>query len=489
MRVLMIDGASRETTAPDGSSARWRWMLGSELEALVPDQDTSPKLRTPVSQRIVGRFRNNSEVRGDDGFIAVGAHARGGLSQIWGGFACEFDSSDLAGWPISPVDLAPSYRSVTERIGVSGSSTDDMAGFYGRSSVVLPPLPVGPLAGEILRRYRPGSQGSNFGLGLARHAILTVDKDNRLACDLRNHCIWGCERGAIYDARSDVQLLAKHENFRILDDALACALTRTSAGWTVTLQNRQGLHAPRIVLAAGTLGTLPLVIPLVPSPPQQLRLLTNPVFAMPLLMPRYLGRPAPDCGYSLAQFGYRYRYAEEPAEYVTGVGFEVTGLPLSSIAARLPFSRRAAMEFVRPLSSAMLICTGFLPGTCSNNTVRWRQDGERASIVVSGGFASHLTSKFQDATAALRKIWRQLGAWVLPGTALAAPGADVHYAGPFAMGSQMPHGTTAFGELHCAPGVFIADGASFPTLPSKFLTLTVMANADRIGRRLASMPA
>ena len=40
-------------------------------------------------------------------------------------------------------------------------------------------------------------------------------------------------------------------------------------------------------------------------------------------------------------------------------------------------------------------------------------------------------------------------------------------------------------ELHGAPGVYVVDGAAFPTLPSKYLTLTIMANADRIGRHLA----
>jgi choline dehydrogenase-like flavoprotein len=34
------------------------------------------------------------------------------------------------------------------------------------------------------------------------------------------------------------------------------------------------------------------------------------------------------------------------------------------------------------------------------------------------------------------------------------------------------------------PGLHLVDGAVLPTIPSKFTTLTVMANADRIARRL-----
>jgi len=53
------------------------------------------------------------------------------------------------------------------------------------------------------------------------------------------------------------------------------------------------------------------------------------------------------------------------------------------------------------------------------------------------------------------------------------------------MGAPDPHGTTGFGELNAAPGLSIVYGAVLPTIPAKFTTLTIMANADRIGRHLA----
>ena len=110
---------------------------------------------------------------------------------------------------------------------------------------------------------------------------------------------------------------------------------------------------------------------------------------------------------------------------------------------------------------------------------------DQALITVHGGFDINLRPNIKKVTNQLRKIWKRLGAWPLPGTSLAPPGSDVHYAGPFGMGQQAAHGTTEFGELRTAPGVFVVDGASFPKLPAKYPTLTIMANADRIGRHLA----
>jgi choline dehydrogenase-like flavoprotein len=54
------------------------------------------------------------------------------------------------------------------------------------------------------------------------------------------------------------------------------------------------------------------------------------------------------------------------------------------------------------------------------------------------------------------------------------------------MAFEGPHGTNTYGELIAAPGVFIAHGAAFPSLPANYPTLTIMANADRIGRHVAS---
>jgi choline dehydrogenase-like flavoprotein len=40
------------------------------------------------------------------------------------------------------------------------------------------------------------------------------------------------------------------------------------------------------------------------------------------------------------------------------------------------------------------------------------------------------------------------------------------------------------GRLRPTRHVYLADGSVFPNLPSKGLTFTMMANADRIGSRL-----
>jgi hypothetical protein len=217
-----------------------------------------------------------------------------------------------------------------------------------------------------------------------------------------------------------------------------------------------------------------------------LQLLNSPVLAMPILVFSRLGQSAPAEGYSLAQLGYRLRYGPTSLEYVSGAVYEVEGLPSSSFTSRLPFGRRAGTELFNAISSALLVATAYFPGSESDNRVRWRRNGDQISIVVRGNVSANLASKVNEVTSRLRRIWRKLGGLMLPGASLAQQGTDVHLAGLLPMGMRAPHGTSENGELASAPGVFVVDGSILPTLPSKYVTLTIMANADRIGRHIAS---
>jgi choline dehydrogenase-like flavoprotein len=482
-RVIMLDGGSdRDTRKSTSTSAPWHRMLGPQLEALVPDDGLSPKMRTPEARRLMGAFQRHARIVEED-FLAVGGLGRGGLSRIWGGFVCELDHDDLRDWPVTAFDLRPSYDAVVSRIGVSGSGDDDMAAFYGGSGALLAPPPLGPTAATILHRYEAARPDPDFALGRARNTLLTENRWQRQSCDYGFGCLWGCARGAIYDARHDIALLRQHGNFA-LRDTTAHHLARAEDSWEVVTADGGSLRAPRIIVAAGTLGSLPLVAPLIGAA-ADLRIVNSPVVAMPLLVPRRLAGKAPAAGHSLAQLGFRLTCSAAPGDYVSGAVYETSGLPASSFAARMPLGRRAATEIFGALAPALAVATIYFPGRWSQNTVTLRPSAHGPRIEVRGGVAAGFHEVAHSVRRRLTKIWRKLGARALPGATLGTAGTDAHLGAVFPMGAVAPHGTNVLGELHAAPGVHLVDGSVLPTIPSKFTTLTIMANADRIGRSLA----
>jgi choline dehydrogenase-like flavoprotein len=73
-------------------------------------------------------------------------------------------------------------------------------------------------------------------------------------------------------------------------------------------------------------------------------------------------------------------------------------------------------------------------------------------------------------------------------TARPGHGASAHYAGTLPMSATDDELTTdKNGRLRPMRRIYVADGSVFPCLPSKGLTFTMMANADRIGCHLRTV--
>jgi choline dehydrogenase-like flavoprotein len=86
-----------------------------------------------------------------------------------------------------------------------------------------------------------------------------------------------------------------------------------------------------------------------------------------------------------------------------------------------------------------------------------------------------------DGLGRIRKALRLLGCIVPPGMQHVRPmGASVHYAGMIPMAQDGRFTTDGNGRSRDWDNLWIADGATFPFLPAKNITFTLMANAARI---------
>jgi len=128
----------------------------------------------------------------------------------------------------------------------------------------------------------------------------------------------------------------------------------------------------------------------------------------------------------------------------------------------------------------------FLPGHLTAGEARLNKDG---ALVVSGTFREAVVPLMKEAAQKLRQSYRRLGALLLPGSfTVGLPGGDVHYAGTVPMRTQPRIGESSpLGEIAGLEGVHVVDGACLPILSEKPHTLTIMANADRIGRKVAEL--
>ena len=202
-----------------------------------------------------------------------------------------------------------------------------------------------------------------------------------------------------------------------------------------------------------------------------------------VVFPERLGQVPETSSFGLSQLTLTHR-DEVTGDLAYGNMFEATPIPVIDFARHLDFLRPVARRLLHAMRPAMLVGNAFLSCKHTKHTMRLSPDGRP---VVRGGYCDTIDARVRHLHSAVAKTMRRCGVVVMPGSfRLGDPGGDVHYAGTLPMSNEPePWQTDLDGEVAALPGLHVVDGACLPVLPVKAHTLTIMANADRIGRRLA----
>lgn len=492
--VVMLDSAERPTPEPPGadilafrrSGDGWRHAYGDDLSGIAIGSQRSPKFATRIAQSVLMSDARPFAIRANN-FVPVRSFSAGGLSKIWGAVASAYDDLDLCEYPIRRSDLESSYQAVATRIGLSGDD-DDLTDFHGRALSVQPPRWLAPAAKLLMDRYRRRKPLAGFLLGTARNAVTTEAIADRGVCNNCGLCLYGCARGAIYDTTYDLAKLRQNRNFRYISPALVVRLPAVDDPQLAIEIAGKGCgpvaKARVLILAAGTLNSTALALSRRRAFGRKRSLLTNPAGAMAFLMPSRIGSPWPETTFSLAQLSYRLNLGDGLA-YGTGNLYTADGLPLATLAERLPLSRPTALHLSAVMAPALVLATYFLPARYSQNTVTLETSGDcREELVIEGRIPDDTRNLMLQGTKQLANALRRLGAFAIPGSrSIPLPGSDAHLAGTLPM---KEHGD----DLTCTPdcelrpwrNLFVVDGSCLPDLPAKHCTFTIMANADRVGR-------
>jgi len=497
LRVLMVDGGKQPGVLPpeaDFLAARtndpeqWKWMVGEDFHALKNLGAVSPKLRVPSHAYVFDGFERSNKIEGKD-FITVGSLATGGLSNTWGCGVARFSTAEIAAFPFPASELELSYAKISQRIGISGKADDDLSDYFGLDEYSQPPIPTDVLHSRLSMQYskhRKKLHAQGFKLGRSRVAALSENFSGRQACDRLGNCLWGCRRHSLYSSTYDLPELRKHKNFSEISGFVVEGLTAFGDCWSVegvgtSDKERRSITAGWVVLASGTLATTRIVLEALHYE-RSVPVLSCPIAAFLLWLPRLLGTPRLP-GFGLGQLSFLLALQENITAF--GSTFSTVGIPLTEFVRHVPMQRRYGIDLLRGLLSSCLVGNLFLPGHLTASEAILRQDG---TLVVSGSYVPEVVPHMEEARRKLRKAYWSLGAMLLPGSfTVGRPGGDIHYAGTLPMRkSPKPGETSELGEVSGLKGIYVVDGACLPVLPGKSHTLTIMANADRIGRRLSA---
>jgi choline dehydrogenase-like flavoprotein len=389
---------------------------------------------------------------------------------------------------------------VYQRIPVAGPAQDDLSASLSGAYPSQPAVPLTSADQRLMRNYarrKAALQRRGIALGQARLAVLTDPGDER-ACDGCDRCLWGCPRGSIYNpAASTLGACKSFAGFNVRPGCEVLSLVSDGGKATAiryldtaTGQIRQEA-CDTVFLAAGALQsgaiflrTLQAARPDVPA--QSEGLMDTTVVKIPFVALRSIGQPQDARSFQFNRLLVGMSTGTTPwPRYLHGELLHLTSLVYHPLIERIPFDSRLSKQLFFALKSALGVVSLFFPDrlTAGNQQIlvdggapiprvrlRYRETEEKQSYI------DESVSRMRSA------LWR-LGC--VPQGAMRSPcGGGIHYAGTVPMGDGIKR-CNAAGRLNLLANVFVADGAAFPSLPSKSITMTLAAHATRVARMAA----
>jgi choline dehydrogenase-like flavoprotein len=472
-------------------TAQHRYFLGDRFEGIPFGPVRVGAQLTPPRMYVMADAAERQPVDAH-GFAASMSLGRGGLGAAWSAGVFPFTDDELADMGTSVAALRAHYDRVAERIGVCGTR-DDLEVSFPSSPSMMPAFDLDSNAETVLARYahrREAMHAAGLVLGRARLAVATRRHRERGPEEYLDLSYWADPDGSVYRAQWTLDELLRAPNFTYLDrrfvqdfaeegERVRLRITHADTGVDEVLEARA------LVLAAGTLGTVRIVLRSLGRYDTRVPLLCNAYAYVPTLNLGMLARPARDRRCSLAQLTAVLRIPGPPGRIVQAQVFSYRSLLTFKLMKELPLAYRESRRLLQVLMPKFAILGIHhvdrpAPG---KYCVLHRGAPDRLEIVYRP--ADEEERMHEADRRMLLRLFRRLGCLPLK-TIRPGHGSSLHYAGTFPITAEERELTCDLdSRLRGTRAVYLADGSIFPWIPPKGLTFNLMVNADRVGTLLA----
>jgi choline dehydrogenase-like flavoprotein len=506
-RVLMLDvgHTGREPVNPNDSLNHLKrnlpdpaaYFLGNRYESLVLPGHAGEYYAFPPAKEHVFRTAPEFQFRAN-GIAPLFSFAVGGLAEAWTGGCYPFDSQDLSQFSLAYADMEPYYTRVAMRIGITGTN-DDMAAVFPLHGGLIEPLDLDDHSAVLLERYQRRRRKLNGKLGCrlgrARVSVLSRDLGDRKACSYSGRCLWGCPSRAFYTPSITIAECRQFPQFEYVS-GLYVDHFRMDAGGRVRSVIAYGsggqpheFEASTLVLAAGTLGSAKVFLESLyrdtGRAPELHGVMDNRQILMPFINLRMLGRQWNPDTYQYHQLAMAVSLPES-GQTIHGLITTLKTALIHPLVQTLPFDLGASLSVFRNVHGALgMININFPDHRRQGNIVSLDVESAPHRAVIHYQPEPGEDARLQEAIGRFRKILWELGCFAPSGTIHVRPmGASVHYAGTLPMTQKhAPFTCSTDCRSHDVENLYFVDGTTFPYLPAKNLTFTLMANATRVADR------
>ncbi len=499
--VWMIDGGN----APPSSMAeapidnfedvrrthsdQYRWFIGDDFSG-IPLGGLQGGLGG-------GQISGNRSyaVRDTDTLLPLSLHnaqviqslALGGLGAVWGAACAYLEPQELQAMGMDPAAMEEHYDIVTRRIGISGPQN---------RSGIQPALTPDLHAQLILKKA--ASKGDwltkeRMSVAQPHSAILTQPLGTRQASTENDMEYWSDAGGSVYRPQMSVKELSTHANFVYKPGYVVTAFQEEGTQVIVEAiekdrpAQKTSFTGRKLILAAGAVGSARLTLLSRGLYQKEIPFVGKPHVLSACFHPSSLGNSGPKKRSSLCQLVIRDEVMRDGFEQSCAQLYSYRSLLLFRLLSSVPLASPNALRILAALAPSLVIADIRFPGFPSEkNTLSIEQTNHPFGLTsIRMAVPNTERSLRQKCLTRQHRAMRKIG--LLPVKTLLLPEASTsHYAGTIACNATGVLRTDSNGKLGDARNIFVADSAVFRALPAKPHTLTLMANANRIGTQLLS---
>jgi choline dehydrogenase-like flavoprotein len=469
-----------------------RYLLGDRFEGVPLGPIGGKPELTPPRQCALKRTDELLPTLSQD-FLAVQSLALGGLGVLWGAVSFPFQDNELIRCGLPPDEVHRHYEIVASRVGVSGGKNDDLESLRGKLESLQPPPELDGNAGRILCRYerqRAAFHRAGMYLGHSFLAMLTQPLNDRRPTAYHDMDYWSNKGESVYRPVSTLRDLRKRGNFSYRRPWLVQRFAEVEDGRIrVDAASPEGgqpevFHARRLILAAGAMNTTRIVLRSLDRYDQRVPFVSNPTTYITCVQYDGLGEELKQRCHSLAQLTLIYDPTGDRSHLVQGQFYSYRSMLLFRLLRGLPLPQRESLRIMRAIAPHLVVIVlQHEDGPCPNNycVLRHGSDDQRDYLEIGYRLSREAQARQDQQEKVILRALHRLRCWPVK-VIHTRQGTGAHYAGQLPVSRQdRPMTTESSGRLRGATGVYIADGAMFSYLPAKGLTLTLMANANRVG--------
>jgi choline dehydrogenase-like flavoprotein len=428
-----------------------------------------------------------------DGVGLEASLALGGFSTVWGASMLPCLEGDVTDWPISLSQLAPHYKAVLELTGLS-AERDALADLFPLHLDAPGHLEASRQAQAMLRamdRHREGLRKARIQHGRARVAIKAASGPKEPGCVYCGMCMYGCPYGYIYSSEQTLPQLKGAGDFRYQPDVIVRAVQESAdrviiSGYHRLTRAPLELEAERVYLAGGVIPTTGILLRSLQAYDHPVSIKDSQYFLLPVALAKRIPNVRQEPLHALSQLYIEildpkvspYTVHLQVYSYNDLIGRTVSGA-LGPLAKWLPF-------LARELEGRLLLIQGYIHSVESSRilaTLRKNPADGKETLLLQAEANPAAKTVVRRVVRKLLGQTHRLGAVPLPMLLqMGKPGRSFHAAGSFPMRSHPgAFETDTSGRPAGWRRVHAVDATVLPSIPATTITLTVMANAHRIG--------